>query len=69
MNTDSGARNDRNDKELRMKGGADPGIQIIHRGDLSCSPRSFFSVQLCETEEVPDTPQVTVYNMNVLTFA
>lgn len=68
MNTDSRARNDRNDKELRMKGGADPGIQIIHREDVF-SPRSCFSVQLCETEEVPDTPQVTVYDMNVLAFA
>lgn len=46
-----------------------PGLQIIHRGDLSCSLRSCFSVQLSETEEVPAAPQVTVYDMSVLAFA
>lgn len=45
-----------------------PGLQIIHRGDWSCPPRSCFSVQLSETEEVP-APQVTVYDMSVLAFA
>lgn len=45
------------------------GVLLIHRGDLSCSPRSCFHSQPCKTEQVPDTPQVTAYNMHLLASA
>lgn len=46
-----------------------PGVQIIHRGDLSCSRRSCLTVQLWDRRGAWYPSEVTVYDMNVLTFA